>query len=158
MFRSALFTIGVVAFVLCAAACSSSSKGATANSSTSASVSASSASAPDLSQLQTICQQSNARLGAAAQKAFPGGQPPADQWQPFMVQTVLPMIEQRLDALNATPAAHAADVQAAILAGHAAVKSARDNPSQLDPATRAPFDQYDSLMSAAGLASCGVGG
>jgi len=74
-----------------------------------------------------------------------------------MVQQVLPIIEQRLDALEATPAAKAAHLATAIDAGRAAVKSARDNPSQLDPATRAPFDQYDSLMSAAGLAVCGVG-
>jgi len=117
-----------------------------------------SSSAPDLSQLQAICGQSNAQLGAAAKKAFPAGQPTADQWQPFMVQTVLPIIEQRLDPLDATPAAKAANLAAAIDAGRTAVKSARDNPSQLDPATRAPFDQYDNLMGAAGLSDCGVGG
>jgi len=75
-----------------------------------------------------------------------------------MVQTVLPIIEHRLDALSATPLAQAVGIKAAIDAGRAAVTSARDNPAQLDPATRAPFDDYDNLMTAAGLADCGVGG
>src|SRR6478672_2412033 len=100
LFRSALVTIGVVALLFSVAGCSSSSKTASSSSRSSAS-----SSSPDLSSLQTICQQSNTRLGGAAQKAFPGGQPAASQWQPFMVQTVLPIIEQRLDALDAAPAA-----------------------------------------------------
>ena len=163
LFRSALVTIGVVALLLSVAGCASSSKTASSSSPAASAASVAStqsppSSSPDLSSLQTICQQSNTRLGGAAQKAFPGGQPAASQWQPFMVQTVLPIIEQRLDALDAAPAARAPNVKAAIAAGRAAVQSARDNPSQLDPATRAPFDAYDSLMSAAGLATCGVGG
>jgi len=158
LFRSALVTIAVVT-LLCVAACSSSSKSTSSSVSVGPAASTlSSSSEPDLRQLQTICQQSDAQLGAAAQKAFPGGKPTADQWQPFMVQQVLPIIEQRLDALSATPDGQAANVKAAIDAGRAAVTSARNNPSQLDPATRAPFDQYDNLMSAAGLSDCGVGG
>ena len=75
-----------------------------------------------------------------------------------MLQTVLPIIEQRLDAMAASPADQNADIKAAVDAGRAAVASARSNPQQLDPATQAPFDQYDDLVTAAGVADCGLGG
>jgi hypothetical protein len=141
-------------------ACSSSSPKSSGSSSPSPSSTTpvTSSSASGLNQLASICQQSNDQLGASARQAFGSQQPSADQWRPFMLQTVLPIIEQRLDALTANPAAQDATIKQAIDAGRAAVASARSDPQQLDPATRAPFDHYDDLMTAVGLPDCRLGG
>ena len=134
-------------------ACSSSSH--TASTTTSA---PSTTAVDKLAHIKQVCQQNNEALGAAAKSAFGSQQPSTAQWQPFMVATVLPLIEQRLAAMKADPAAKDPTITQAIDAGNAAVISARDNPQQLSPSTQAPFDQYDSLVTAAGIADCGLGG
>jgi hypothetical protein len=152
-------TLAAVVFTM--VACSSSSTrapAAAASSSTPPTTTPVTSSSAGLDQLASICQQSNTQLRAAAGQAFGDTQPAVDQWRPFMLQTVLPLIEQRLDAMTANPAGQNADIKAIIDAGRAAVASARSNPQQLDPATRAPFDHYDDLTTAAGVADCGVGG
>ena len=136
-------------------ACSSSSH--TASSTTTTSTPSTTA-VDRLAHIKQVCQQSNDALGAAAKSAFGNQQPSTAQWQPFMVTTVLPLIEQRLAAMKADPAAHDPTITHAIAVGDAAVISARDNPLQLSPSTRAPFDDYDSLVTAAGIAECGLGG
>ena len=75
-----------------------------------------------------------------------------------MVATVLPLIEQRLQAMREDPAAQAVAIKHAIDVGNQAVVSARDNPQQLSPSTRAPFDQYDDVVDAAGIPGCALGG
>jgi hypothetical protein len=145
-------------FVVALASACSSSTHAASKPASSTSPPRASTTAPDLSEVATICQQSNARLGDAARQAFGSGRPSADEWRPFMLQTVLPIIEQRLDAMSRTTAAQSSSIAEAVATGRAAVVSAQNNPAQLDPATRAPFDRYDDLVDAAGLRDCAVGG
>lgn len=149
----------LICFVLVCAftwmACSSSSHAAAPSSSSSA---APTSSSDDLGHIRQLCEESNSALGAAARGAFGNQQPSTAQWQPFMVATVLPLIEQRLQAMSADPVSQAVAIKHAIDAGNAAVVSARNNPQQLSPSTRAPFDQYDDLVASAGIPGCAVGG
>ena len=140
-------------FALTWTACSSSSNSASTTTTTTTSTTAN-----KLATLEQICQQSNTELGNAAKSAFGNQQPTTAQWQPFMVSTVLPLIEKRLQAMKDDPAGKDPAIAHAIDVGNAAVISARDNPQQLSPSTQAPFDEYDSLVTAAGISACGLGG
>jgi hypothetical protein len=141
-----------------ASGCSSSTHAASTSSATST-PSRSSSTVPAATQLQSICQQSDARLADAARHAFGSGQPSVEEWRPFMLQTVLPIIVDRLDAMGrSTAAAQVPSIAQAVDAGRAAVAAAQKDPAQLEPGTRAPFDRYDDLVAAAGLADCAVGG
>lgn len=153
--RRALVAFAVL-FTLAGAACSSSSSSQSTTTTTTSS--APPTTVDKLAHIKQVCQQSNDALGAAAKSAFGNQQPTTAQWQPFMVSTVLPLIEERLQAMSADAAAQDPTIKKAIDAGNAAVISARDNPQQLSPSTQAPFDDYDSLVTAAGISDCGVGG
>ena len=148
----------VLLFALTWTACSSSSNSASTTTTASSAPTTTTTSTNKLANLQKICQNSDAELGAAAKNAFGNQQPATAQWQPFMVATVLPLIEKRLQTMKDDPAAHDPAIAHAIDVGNAAVISARDNPQQLSPSTKAPFDEYDSLVSAAGIPDCGLGG
>ena len=111
-------------------------------------------------QVEKLCSDSNDEIGAAAAKMFGRQAPGADQWRTFMLSTVLPLIGKRVSAIDdaAEPAADTAKVQAIVDAGNAAIASARRDPTQLSPSSRAPFDHFDDLVTAAGLGRCAVGG
>jgi hypothetical protein len=155
---SRLLVVAILAVSLALSACSSGrSKSKSATSMTRAHTSMTRA--QFVAQANAICQTSNEELGRAAQHAFGNQQPTADSWRPFMLTTVIPIIEQRLNALKALtpPASDTSTVSAIISAGQNAVATAKANPQMLSQSTRAPFDHYDDLASAYGV-GCAVGG
>ncbi|HVX17425.1 MAG TPA: hypothetical protein VHA73_05275 [Acidimicrobiales bacterium] len=113
-----------------------------------------------VAQATTLCNASNEQLGHAAQQAFGAQQPTAGQWRPFMTATVLPIVQQRLDALRGqpVPSGDASTIKAIIDAGTSAIATAKAHPEVMTPGSQAPFDHYDQLAAAYGLGACAVGG
>jgi hypothetical protein len=158
MQHAALVLLAGVAFGACSSSSSTGSHAAPLPTTTS--TTAPVTEAAFTAAVSNVCAASNRALGAAATQAFGDQQPTADRWRPFMVDTALPLVEKRLQAIASisAPVADAAKVRAIVDAGHAAIASAKQNPAQLSPETRAPFEHFDDLVTAAGFSQCAVGG
>jgi len=150
----------ILAATLALGACSSDSKDSHAKNTGSTSATAAVTEAAFKTQVDKACKSSNSAIGAAAQKEFGQQQPQPDKWRTFMVDTVLPLIGQRVKTIETAPApaADTAAVQGIVDAGNAAIASARQDPAQMSPSSRAPFAHFDDLVTAAGLSECTVGG
>jgi hypothetical protein len=135
----------LLAAALLTAACSSSP----------AAHSTSSASATNVhAHAIALCNANNRALATAAQHAFSAGRPTPATWRTFMLKTGLPLVQKRFEQLTTLDPASFGPISDA---AHAAVKTARQHPTILSPATRAPFDHLDSLLAARGLSACTVG-
>lgn len=113
-----------------------------------------------VAKAKVVCDRSNASLGDAAKTAFGASKPDDAAWRKFMVSSALPIISERLDDIAAltAPPTDKETIGAIVGAGRSAVIQTRQHPDVLSPASRAPFDRFDSLATAYGLESCAVGG
>ena len=152
--------VSAIALIIAGCGSSASHAAATTSSQATPTSAASITKADFVAKANALCAENNAELGNAAHQAFGDQQPNPGQWQPFAITTVVPIVDKRIQSLDAlpTPTADHDQIKAIVSAGEQAITGAQQNPQLLAPNSRAPFEHFDDLASAYGLTDCVVGG
>ena len=106
-----------------------------------------------------ICGKGNQEIRAAGKKLFSSGQAPSQAAQEkFVTATVIPSIQQQVDAVDdlPAPAGDEQKVQAIVNAARSALDKVKQDPSLITAQGQSdPFAQADKLTNSYGLTQCG---
>lgn len=116
-----------------------------------------------IAQADAICQRGNKEVNAEGKKIFgnlPKGQKPSQQQQEsFANDTLIPNIQNQVDAIRALtpPSGDEDQVKAITDAAQQAIDQAKSDPSSLFQNGNDPFAKADKLATDYGLKVCGEG-
>ncbi len=112
-----------------------------------------------VAKANAICAKGNQEIRAAGKKLFSSGQAPSQAAQEkFVTATVIPSIQQQVDAVDdlPAPAGDEQKVQAIVNAARSALDKVKQDPSLITAQGQSdPFAQADKLTNSYGLTQCG---
>lgn len=109
-----------------------------------------------VAQANEICAASSAELEAAAQEAFPNGQPTPEELEPFATETLLPAIEGQLQAIGELPVPEGEEENVAEVldAANQGLEEAQADPAALSSGQSDPFAEANQLAADYGMTEC----